>query len=657
MDEISYATLPLALLVLLLLGVVIFLLWPCQRRRKKALQALQCSEHRFQALLEAISDALVAVDEQGRIVIFNPAAEALFGHAREQMIGRLLDSLLPERFRERHRQAIGRVFAEGKNDQAIGQLLELPALRSDGTEIAVELTLSLLVEEDSRTVLAAIRDISQRKRDEDALRLSEQRFREMADLLPLSIFETDRNGVVTFANRRAFELVGSNPDNMTQRRSILDRLSPEDRSRATANMVRILAGETLPDEEYTLCCVDGSLLSILVAREAICRDGEIVGMRGVAVNITERLRTERLLREASEKFKQLFQKYQALLDNIPDAITLLAPDLTVIRSNMGAARMLGLPVTSLPGKHCRDLWCGCSLTEENCPVKKAFKTGKVEKNTIKTADGRSWRVRAFPVVDQGKTVQVIAHNQDVTRQLQMEQEATRANHLASLGELAAGVAHEINNPINGIINYAQVLADDSGINAENREILHCIIEEGDRISNIVSSLLTFARARKEIKMAISLDDVLAATLPLAAAQLRKDYIDLRVEIDPGLPQVLAHTQQIQQVILNLVSNARYALNERYPERHENKILHIYSELMSEGAVARVRLVFRDLGTGIPAVLLPMVMDPFYTTKPSGQGTGLGLSICHGILKDHGGALKIDSVEGRHTEVAIELPAA
>jgi two-component system NtrC family sensor kinase len=512
-------------------AVVIILLLFDRRLYKRTRQVLRRSEKRFHAVMEAISDALVAVDEQGLIVTFNPAAEKLFGYARPEMIGRPLDCLLPERFRGRHRQAMARCFAEGASGHVFDQPVEVPALRSDGAEIAIELSLSRFeAEGESLVVLAAIRDISRRKADEVALR------------------------------------------------------------------------------------------------------------------------------ESGEKFKHLFQEYQALLDNIPDAITLFAPDLTVVRSNLGAARLLDRPVTGLPGQHCSALWLGCSAAGGECPVEGCFRSGKTEKATIKTADDRSWRVRAFPVLNkQGDTVRVIAHSRDVSRQLQMEQEARRANHLASLGELAAGVAHEINNPINGIINYAQVLADDAQMSEESREILCSITEEGARIANIVSNLLTFARARQEKKGPVSLREVLTATLPLVETQLRKDHIDLRVDVDLLLPQVLAHTQQIQQVILNLVSNARYALNERYPEPHENKILHIYSEPGTETGRSLVRLVFRDSGTGIPASRLSKVMDPFYTTKPSGRGTGLGLSISHGILKDHGGALKIDSIEGSHTTVAIELP--
>ncbi|MEZ4599999.1 MAG: PAS domain S-box protein [Syntrophotaleaceae bacterium] len=657
----SFFLFPSVLILLLAfftLAGMLLLLLSCRRFGKKALLALQISEKRFETLLEGISDALVGVNEKGVIVTFNNAAEKLFGYTKDEMIGGPLERLIPERHREKHRQVIGQFFVTRWDNLSIGEAVEVPALHKDGREILVELTLSLLVGNNSRNVLACIRDISRRKADEDALRLSEERFREMADLLPQSIFESDRDGTVTFANRMAFELTGTKFDFAKEKRNLFEWISPEDRDRAAANIARVLGGKTLPDEKYVLIREDGTRLSVMVAASPIWRGHQIVGARGIVMDISERLRTERLLRESGEQFKQLFQKYQALLDNIPDAITLLAPDLTVIRSNLGAAKLLGKPVTHLPGKSCTDLWVGCSLLEEGCPVRKSFRTGKTEKNIMKTADGRSWRIRAFPVVDEsGETVEVIAHTRDVTRQLQMEQEATRANHLASLGELAAGVAHEINNPINGIINYAQILTDDPRQSEENRDILQCIIDEGDRIANIVSNLLTFARARKEKQNVISIGDVLAATLPLAGAQLQKDHIQVRLDIDPGLPMVMAHTQQIQQVILNLISNARYALNQRYPGADENKILQIFSEAGMEAGIPMVRLVFLDQGTGIPAILLPMVMDPFYTTKPSGQGTGLGLSICHGILKDHGGNLKIESVEGDYTSVAMELPAA
>ena len=643
---------------LLLQGFVILCLWRYVRKQKLAKRILKSSESRFKAASAAISDALVAIDDRGVIGLYNPAAEQLFGYSREQMIGQPLDRLLPQRYRERHRQALQDYFHNGSSDRLFGSPLELPALCADGREINIELSLSLLGEGDSRTVLAAIRDISQRKADEEALRLSEERFREMADLLPQSVFETDLQGRVTFANCRTREIAGWSEEELAHQPGILDMLRGEDRKRAELNLQRVLKGEELLNEEYVLQTSEGSAMTVIVATAPIVRHGVIVGVRGAAVDVTERQAAEQVARENSEKFKRLYQEYQALLDHIPDAITLYTPERIVVRSNQGAARLFGVPVTELPGKHCSAFWRGCSAHDDHCPVQRCFCSGQVEQAFTKTGDGRAWHVRAFPVCNrEGEVAHVISLASDVTRQRQLEQEASRANHLASLGELAAGVAHEINNPINGIINYAQILADDERIGDEGREVLQGITEEGERIANIVYNLLSFARDRQEAKRSISLADVLEATLALTESQLRKDHIRLQIEIDDDLPAVHAHFQQLQQVMLNLISNARYALNQRYPEDDKGKTFRIYSDCSRECSGAVVRLVFRDEGAGIPAHLLPKIMDPFYTTKPSGAGTGLGLSISHGIIEDHGGRIDIESVEGYYTEVTIELPIA
>jgi len=647
------------LLFLLLQALLILFLLPQVRRQKQVQQALQGSEERFKAAAAAISDALVAIDEQGLVVLFNPAAERLFGYRRDQMLGQSLDCLLPKRYQDRHREALKDYFSGGVSSRVFGFPLELPALRADGREIVVELSLSLLSDGDSRTVLAAFRDISRRKADEEALRQSEERFRELADLLPQSVFETDLQGKVTFANRMALQIFGWSDDDLARQPLVMDVLRPEDRQRAVANSQLVFSGELLLNEEYTLqTSAEASPLTVVVSAVPIVRHGQVIGMRGIAVDVTERLAVEKLAKENSEKFKCLYQEYQALLDHIPDAITLYLPDLTVVRSNRGAARLLGLPVTELPGTHCNALWVGCSAAGEDCPIERCFASGQVEQAFTKTDDGWSWHVRAFPVCNRdGERVNVISLSSDVTRQRQLEQEASRANHLASLGELAAGVAHEINNPINGIINYAQILADDGQIGEDNREVLRGITEEGERIANIVYNLLSFARDRHEMKAPVSVGEVLAASLTLTESQLRKDKILLDLNIDSDLPLVNAHFQQLQQVVLNVISNARYALNQRYSEGHEGKTFTVSSELVQDVDDSRVRLVFYDGGIGIPAHQLSKILEPFYTTKPSGSGTGLGLSISHGIIEDHGGWLDIESIEGHYTKVTIELPIA
>ncbi len=237
-----------------------------------------------------------------------------------------------------------------------------------------------------------------------------------------------------------------------------------------------------------------------------------------------------------------------------------------------------------------------------------------------------------------------------------EAEALRASHLAALGELAAGVAHEINNPAGGIINYAQILINESEQGSQENDILRRIIKEGDRIAGTVGNLLSFARDNRERKSEVFVHQLIANSLDLAETQLRKDGIKLEVDIPSGLPGVFAQPQQIEQVFLNIISNARYALNKKYHGTDEDKMLQITGQEISENSHKCVRVKFHDNGTGIPLPIMGKILNPFFTTKPDNAGTGLGLSISHGIIADHKGKLAIDSVEGAFTEVMIELPS-
>jgi signal transduction histidine kinase len=152
-------------------------------------------------------------------------------------------------------------------------------------------------------------------------------------------------------------------------------------------------------------------------------------------------------------------------------------------------------------------------------------------------------------------------------------------------------------------------------------------------------------------------NIVSAALALTSAVMRKEAIILRLTVPDDLPTVLGNTQELQQVVLNIISNARYALQEKYPHAHDDKILEIMGGFVKNDTRPAVRLIFRDHGTGIPAPVLHRVHEPFFTTKPGSLGTGIGLSISAKIVADHGGRLTIDSKEGSYTEVTVELPAS
>ncbi|MDO3378717.1 ATP-binding protein [Geoalkalibacter halelectricus] len=356
--------------------------------------------------------------------------------------------------------------------------------------------------------------------------------------------------------------------------------------------------------------------------------------------------------DAAEDSRRLSQ---TLLDAIADPLVLLSADLRVQWSNQGAWRHLSPALETPAGRRCFELWRGRDQPCRPCPARSSFDTGTSADLQLETEDGRNWAVRAFPVPGKapGKVVGVILHFEDQAP----KRESSRQAQLAALGELSAGVAHEINNPINGIINYAELLGDTLPPAGSEADLARRIGSEAERIATIVRNLLRFARDSREDKEAVLLYEILLDTLVLFEAQLRRHGVETLIDMAPDLPAVRVHPEQIQQVFLNLLSNALFALNEKFAVGAAGKQIEISATRIEEEGQALLRTCIHDRGAGIAVEHLAKVMNPFFTTKPPGKGTGLGLSISHGIVRDHGGRLAIESHAGEWTRVTLDLPCA
>lgn len=238
---------------------------------------------------------------------------------------------------------------------------------------------------------------------------------------------------------------------------------------------------------------------------------------------------------------------------------------------------------------------------------------------------------------------------------ELEAQVIHASKLASIGELAAGVSHEINNPINAIMNCADILIKDTDHGSRQNQFARLIQSEAIRITNIVKNLLTFSRQDSEVRRPAHVKDIVDAVLSMSRKKFSKSNVDLRIEIPDDLPQIHCSSEQMQQVVMNLMINALHALDEKYPEASDDKILRVAAAPVDFDGVGGVRLTVEDHGTGIAPGNRDRLFDPFFTTKGRDKGTGLGLSVSDGIVRNHGGVIRVESELGHYTRFHVDLP--
>ena len=375
-------------------------------------------------------------------------------------------------------------------------------------------------------------------------------------------------------------------------------------------------------------------------------------------------------REAAERsavaLRESERLSRSLIEHLPLRIFLKDRNGVYLRCNPSYANDLGIAPEAVIGKddfdfHPRDLAEGYRADEQ--AVIADGVTKDLEERHLLAGEERWVRTIKVPYRDeQGQIIGVLGIFDDITerrkterQKLSLETQLRQNQKLESIGTLAGGVAHEINNPINGIMNYAQLVLDKLGPDSPVAEYAGEIIHETERVAEIVRNLLSFARQEKQEHSPARLADIVAHTLSLIRSIIRKDQITVEVDVPGDLPKVKCRSQQIQQVLMNLMTNARDTLNERYPDFDEDKILRVTAREFEKEGRTWIRTTVEDHGAGIAPEVLARIFDPFFTTKPRDIGTGLGLSVSHGIVQDHHGELHVESEPGQYTRFHLDLP--
>lgn len=489
--------------------------------QKQAESALRQSEERARALLETPFEAIVIADAQGRIVSLNAHTLALFGYERAELLGESVERLVPERFRASHVSHRGR-YAANPFARPMGRGLELAGLRRDGTEFPIDVGLSFTETVDGILLLAFIRDLSEPRRSDEARRRVEARAEALLEAASEAVVIVDEAGRIASVNAKAESLFG-----------------------------------------YARSELLGSSLEMLLP----------------------------------ERLRKIHSGHRAGYFADP-RVRPMGRGLDLVGRNKAGAEF---------------------------PI-------EISLSYIDTEEGR----------------QAMAFITDITQRRALEQASRQAERLASLGTLAAGVAHEINNPmgiLNSRIEVMLMEAPDRGLPADVIEDLHVLHRNVARVSRIAQGLLSFARGTPTARARVDLNEIVEDTLVLTRNQMGKEGVEIQTVLDSRPLFVLGHGNALEQVLLNLLTNARAAITSPGRVRITTKL--------DPGPPGRVRVTVSDTGGGIPADVVPRIFDPFYTTKAT--GTGLGLSLTYGIIHDHNGTIDVESKPGEGTTFTLTFP--
>jgi len=333
------------------------------------------------------------------------------------------------------------------------------------------------------------------------------------------------------------------------------------------------------------------------------------------------------------------REWEKTVDAISQAICIVDAHGTVRRANRVFAELIQTAVTAIPGRP----WIGLLPPQWSDPVARAIAEPTASTAEIRAGD-RTLLLTAIPMADPGAAVLVF---EDQTDRRRLQEQLIQSEKMSAIGQLIAGVAHDLNNPLASVVGFSDFLAEAGGIPPSLQEPLQVIRQEAERAATIVKNLLSFARRQEGERTPLPVRVLLDSTLALLRNQLMADKVEATLEVEPGLPDIEVSANQIKQVFVNIINNACQAIASDAPSGR----IWITAKRVHDSVAVSVT----DSGPGMPEEIASRVFEPFFTTKPEGAGTGLGLSISQGIVKEHGGRITLETPPGGGATFTVELP--
>ncbi len=592
------------------------------------------------AILEAFDDGIYVMNQNFIVEYMNPSMIADFGDG----IGKKCHQVLNQSEEKCPWCRSNEIFAGNK----ITREVYVPRVNKTYylTEVPFE------NEDGSILKLGIYRDISERKRREEKLRTSEENFKNLFEHVACGVFISSKEGKFLTANHALLDMLGYDSQDEFLKIDISKDLyvRPEDREKFKEMIEH--EGRVI-DYEVEFKRKDGRTVPVLLTGHArYDKNGNVVGYEGLNVDISQRKMMERQLKEAYDFINKIIQ-------SSPNAI--IATDMAgnILIWNRAAEETLGYKATEVIGK---------------MNIDKIYPEGtarKVMQMLRSPEHGGLGKLKAYPMVyvrqdgtvvegnlsaaiiydANGKEIASVGSFVDLKERLEMERALRRTQEqllqsekLAAMGRLTSQIAHELNNPLYGIMNTLELLKTEVSPQSKRRKVLEMALSETVRLSELLRKMLSFSRPDQEERQAVDLNTVLDEILLLHEKQLQENDIKIKTSFAEELPPILASKNQLRQVFLNMVANARDAMPE-------GGTLSVNTASDRE----TVKIEISDTGIGIKEEHLKRIFESFFTTKESVKGVGLGLSVCYGFVKEHGGDIQVRSEVGSGTTFTITFP--
>ncbi len=619
--------------------------------RKQAEESVRQSELKFRAIFDGTFQFIGLLDTQGILLEANRTALNAIAATPNEVVG--------QPFWETpwwtHSPDLQIQLQQGIERAATGELVRFEAKHFlvDGSFVVVDFSLSPIFDATGKVVMLIPegRDITDRKQVETALQESRSRYRALVTSAPVGIFQADAGGKCLFINQPCLELIG-----VTRAEALgegwANTLHPEDRASVYHQWHTTVQAQQEFTSEHRFLTPQGRINWVFVKAIGIYDEsGTVTGYIGTMMDITERKATA-----------QKIQEQAALLDIATDAIVVRDLDNQIQFWNKSAESVYGWSAVEAVGRKVTELLYADMPLETTIAARMVREQnawqGELHKLT-KTGGAVIVESRWTLVRDEaGNPTSILSVDTDITEKKSLEQQFLRAQRLESLGSLASGIAHDLNNILTPIVGAAQLLPLTlPNLDARSQRLLNMLVESSKRGSGLVKQILTFARGTDGERTTIQLRHILAEIISVARQTFPKS-IEINLNLDSeDLWLVNVDATQIHQVLMNLFVNARDAMPHggNLMASAENIAIDVDLGLSLQlPAGSYILITVTDTGIGMTSEMLDRIFEPFFTTKET--GTGLGLSTVQGIIKAHGGSIEVESTVGQSTCFKIYLPA-